>query len=77
MLAVFAAMVADSNSRPPILVLNTDLSRILRAAPGTTYLLKLHVKENPNLKNFVAKLKKLKLSQDESHCNSCSDYVLL
>lgn len=31
----------------------------------------LHVREAPNLNNFVAKLKKLKLSQDECCCNSC------
>ena len=35
--------------------------------------LPLPVGEVPNLKNFVAKLKKLKLSQDECLCNSCSN----
>ena len=33
----------------------------------------LHVREAPNLKNFMAKLKKLKLSQDECRCNFCSN----
>ena len=35
----------------------------------------LHVREAPNLKNFVAKLKKLKLSQDECRCNSWSNKI--
>ena len=33
----------------------------------------LHVREDPNLKNFMAKLKQLKLSQDECRCNFCSN----
>ena len=34
-LTIFGLMVADSISQLPILVLNTDLSRILHAASGT------------------------------------------
>ena len=33
----------------------------------------LHVREDPNLKNFMAKLKQLKLSQDECRCYFCSN----
>ena len=36
----------------------------------------LHVRQARNLKNFVAKLKKLKLSQDECRCKSCSNSIL-
>ena len=39
---------------PPILVVNTDLSLMMRAAN-----VPLHVREASNLKNFVVKLKKL------------------
>ena len=35
----------------------------------------LHVRQAPNLRNFVAKLKKLKFSQDECRCNSCSNKI--
>ena len=70
MLRIFKAMLADSISRPVILVLNTDLSRILRAASET---IPLHVGDARNLKNFAAKLKKLKFSQDKCCCNSCSN----
>ena len=36
----------------------------------------LYIRQAPNLKNFVAKLKTLKLSQDECRGNSCSNSIL-
>ena len=56
----------------PIPVLKTDLFRILPAASGTVYLCKLGRPQTLRI-IFVAKLKKLKLSQDECRCNSCSN----
>ena len=35
--------------------------------------LRLHIREVSDLKSFVAKLKKLKLSQDKCCCNCCSN----
>ena len=64
-------MVADLISRPLILVLTQIF--LVYHMPPLEQIVPSHVKEAPNMKNFVAKLKKLKLSQDECRCNSCSN----
>lgn len=45
-------MEANSTSQPPNLALDTDLFSTLPASPGRL----THIREAPNLRNFVAKL---------------------
>ena len=62
---IFEELVADLINRPLILPSSTNPFLILHVDSGTIYLL-------PHLKNFVGKLKELKLGLEVCRCNVCA-----